>query len=240
MGTRKYSGLLLLIIHNSDLRRQILERITDINILEASNGRMGLELAKEHLPDVVICENQIPEISGYKLCHHLKFLPSTSQISFILLSNGKAQPESQTGQERGPDYNWNLDTDDIDELVVLVKKYSEKERLKRNSTSEFADSVSVVIEENMHLPEFNVAAMCVKLGMNRVRLTSLFQEYFNQSPGKYLHKKRLQKAKELIAKSSMNMAEIGYSVGFNHPSYFSKCFKEAFACSPKEYAAQFD
>ena len=46
---------------------------------------------------------------------------------------------------------------------------------------------------------------------------------------------KLKKAATLLMESGMTVAEIAYQTGFSSPSYFTKCFKEQFKMSPKEY-----
>ena len=47
---------------------------------------------------------------------------------------------------------------------------------------------------------------------------------------------RLKRAAQYLAQSDTRISEIMYSVGFNSHSYFTKCFREHFGLSPKEYA----
>ncbi|NUQ43408.1 MAG: helix-turn-helix transcriptional regulator, partial [Calditrichaceae bacterium] len=42
-------------------------------------------------------------------------------------------------------------------------------------------------------------------------------------------------AAELIKQDAGNIAEIAYMVGFNSQAYFTRCFQDAFGCSPREY-----
>lgn len=46
---------------------------------------------------------------------------------------------------------------------------------------------------------------------------------------------RLEQAMNLFSNKSLNISEIAYSVGFNDPKYFSRCFKRKYGLTPKEY-----
>lgn len=46
---------------------------------------------------------------------------------------------------------------------------------------------------------------------------------------------RLEKSAELLSNPCLHISEIAYEVEFNDPKYFSRCFRQKFGCSPKEY-----
>ena len=49
---------------------------------------------------------------------------------------------------------------------------------------------------------------------------------------------RLKRAAQYLASGDMRITDVIYSVGFNSHSYFTKCFREKFGMSPKEYVAK--
>jgi two-component system response regulator YesN len=51
----------------------------------------------------------------------------------------------------------------------------------------------------------------------------------------YLNRKRIEAAKELLAQREYNITEVGYAVGFNDASYFSRVFREVEGCSPRDH-----
>lgn len=62
-----------------------------------------------------------------------------------------------------------------------------------------------------------------------------FQRCFQMSTIQYLHDYRIRTASRLLLESEKSVSQISQSCGFCTPSYFSRCFQEAFGCSPKEY-----
>jgi AraC-like DNA-binding protein len=62
-----------------------------------------------------------------------------------------------------------------------------------------------------------------------------FQDYYDLSPGKWLAKKRLQRAKRFLETSRKNVSDIAFENGFNNVSHFSRIFKEHFGKSPVAY-----
>ena len=55
------------------------------------------------------------------------------------------------------------------------------------------------------------------------------------APSEFIRNVKLREALAPLSEGSMSISEIAYSVGFNTPAYFSKCFKKQFGCLPGEY-----
>lgn len=55
------------------------------------------------------------------------------------------------------------------------------------------------------------------------------------SPNEFIKICRLKHAALLLQQKRWSVAEVSYMVGFNSPSYFSRCFVQQFGVSPKEY-----
>lgn len=62
-----------------------------------------------------------------------------------------------------------------------------------------------------------------------------FQTLFNDTPANYIKMKRLERAKDLLAMSSLTISEIAFQTCFNDVAHFSRSFKAAYRCSPSEY-----
>lgn len=62
-----------------------------------------------------------------------------------------------------------------------------------------------------------------------------FRDTVNKSPIEYLMDYRLQKARELLKKSNMNVTDIGLQTGFSSNAYFGKIFRERCRMTPVEY-----
>ena len=56
------------------------------NILTANNGKSGLELAKKHLPDLIMLDVMMPEMDGIELCEQLRLVPLLEDVLILFLS----------------------------------------------------------------------------------------------------------------------------------------------------------
>ncbi len=87
-------------------------------------------------------------------------------------------------------------------------------------------------------PDLRVQDYAKLLGISPAHLNRLCQEASGQSPGALIETVRLQEAKRLLAYTRMSVAEVGYRLGFDDPSYFARAFKRGQGVSPKAYRQQ--
>ncbi|MDP4197005.1 MAG: response regulator [Bacteroidota bacterium] len=84
------------------------------------NGTKGIKLAKEILPDLILCEVLLPEIDGYTVLTELSKYPETSQIPFILTSaEKKSMSDLRYAMNMGAD-DYLIKPIDTDELLKVV------------------------------------------------------------------------------------------------------------------------
>lgn len=80
-----------------------------------------------------------------------------------------------------------------------------------------------------------ITQMAKEVGLTEKKLQEGFKMLYNTTINSYIQKKRLEKIKELLITTDMNMGEVAYEVGINSKSYLSKIFKEHFGISPTEF-----
>jgi DNA-binding response OmpR family regulator len=87
----------------------ILENIIEIlqfhqfEVIGAGDGHEGLQLAKEHLPDLVICDIMMPMLDGYGVLLQMSIDPLTASIPFIFLTAKIDRSDMRRGMELGAD-----------------------------------------------------------------------------------------------------------------------------------------
>ncbi|MDR3697416.1 response regulator [Mucilaginibacter sp.] len=79
---------ILVIEDNDDIRENTCEllELEGYTVITAINGNAGITLAKEQLPDIILCDIMMPEANGYEVCTALKDTASTASIPFIFIS----------------------------------------------------------------------------------------------------------------------------------------------------------
>ena len=77
--------------------------LSDYEVVTAANGKIGVELAKKELPDIIICDIMMPELDGYGVLQALAQKPETQQIPFIFLSAKTEHKDIRRGMDLGAD-----------------------------------------------------------------------------------------------------------------------------------------
>ena len=89
-----------------------------------------------------------------------------------------------------------------------------------------------IVEKHLDNPDFSVPQFCREAGMSRTQLHRKLKALTNKSATIFIRSIRLQKAKELLETTDLNVSEVAYEVGFSNPSYFSTSFFEEFNINP--------
>jgi len=86
---------------NMKLVEQIIARHPDIRLLTAVNGNLGIELARENQPDVILMDINLPGINGFEALKILREDPLTMHIPVIAISANAMQLDIERGQKAG-------------------------------------------------------------------------------------------------------------------------------------------
>ena len=82
------------------LIEDVLSTRPGVRLLTASNGRIGVELARRHLPTVIVMDNNMPEMTGREARELLRADPATAGIPIVALSaNPPGIPDQSAGAE---------------------------------------------------------------------------------------------------------------------------------------------
>lgn len=77
--------------------------------------------------------------------------------------------------------------------------------------------------------------MAAMVDLSPVHLQKLFKRVTGKSPILYLNDLRLEKARELLETSFLQVKQIGRYSGLTDGSHFARTFKKKFGCAPSEY-----
>jgi signal transduction histidine kinase/CheY-like chemotaxis protein len=86
---------------NLALVRNVLATLTDVDVIEATNGTMGIAMAKQHRPDIVVLDINLPDMSGYDLLQQLKRMPELAGTPILALSASALPREIKRGLQAG-------------------------------------------------------------------------------------------------------------------------------------------
>ncbi|WP_288813742.1 helix-turn-helix transcriptional regulator, partial [uncultured Gordonia sp.] len=95
-------------------------------------------------------------------------------------------------------------------------------------------AVQNAMADHLHDPDHTIALVAAELGMSVRYVHKLFSTT-GTTPRAWLYARRLEKARALLARSELGVADICAQVGFRDPSHFSRAFSRAFGVSPSRY-----
>ena len=241
----------LIIDDNIDIRTYLRSVLSEkYNVSEAADGKVGLELARKIVPDIVLSDIMMPVMDGLAFCQQLKTDKAISHIPVILLTARSLDEQRAEGYEHGADaylskpFSLRLFFSRIDNLIQSRKKLSKLfsnsdendafEKLSNETDKTFAAQLRKIIQDNLSDNEFNVERIGDEIGLSRVQLYRKVKALTGYSPVEMLRKARLTRARHLLRTTEKTVSEVAYAVGFSTPSYFSKCYKDEFGESPKK------
>lgn len=115
------------------------------------------------------------------------------------------------------------------------KSYSSLKAIQ-SVEEEFIDQLFNITEENLSNHAFNVEKLCHEIGISRPQLYRKVTAITGRSPVTFIRDIRLNRALSLIKENKYNLSEIALEIGYNSPSYFSKCFKEKYGVNASSVA----
>lgn len=120
-------------------------------------------------------------------------------------------------------------------LYIRKRTLEQLEREMRAKDSQFISKFEKYIEEHLDDNNLNVDQIAVELAMSRATLYTKVKHTYAAGVGEYIETKRMEKAKEMLSKTDLSIAEIADKIGYSTPRYFSTRFKIYTGESPLPY-----
>lgn len=242
----------LLIVEDSvELRNYLKGELKNkYKIFVANNGKEGLFLAKEIIPDLIISDVIMPEMNGFEFCKQIKTDIKTSHIPLLMLTAKTTIEDRMEGIIYGADaymikpFDMRLLELRLEQLItsrklIFDKYFSNISGLDENTNTssidkEFIQKVLNYIGENISDSDLSVELLASQVNLSRSQLYRKIKTLTGKTVNEFIRKIRLQRAKQILETGSSNIGEVCYKVGFSSPSYFTKCFKAHFGILPTE------
>lgn len=249
--------LLLVVEDNREILDYVAESFIDeFDVLKAGDGREGLALALDKVPDVIISDVMMPNMDGNAMCRALKKDVRTSHIPIILLTAKDSFEAKEKGYDSGADsyitkpFTHKLLRSRILNLLqqrrrdkMLIQESKEtnlaqkKEQLREalnKVDQEFFDKLNKLIEENIS-GDVDVNLIASNLAVSTSTLYRKMKALTGISTNEYIRKYKMQYAEHLLLEGKYSISEISFMVGMNSVAYFRRCFKAEYGEIPSEY-----
>ncbi|MBK8808730.1 MAG: response regulator [Bacteroidales bacterium] len=238
-----------------DDAKEIVEYIEDsltgtYKIIKALDGQDGLNIAQQMLPDLILCDNNLPFKSGIEICKTLKNSSLTSHIPIIIISSSTDEELKNLAYSSGANdfiekpFNILHLTKKVETLLTLGIKIREKLQKEINSTqllpenfdNKIIKKVIDFVNQNISNEHLSTNMVAENIGISRTQLWRIFKNSIGTSLSDYITELRMQKAWEMLKSGRYRINEIAFEIGFSDPRYFTRSFTKKYGIPPTEFA----
>ena len=243
-----------------DYLRYLLAPLYQTEII--GRGQAGVDYAEKEIPDMIICDLMLPDISGYEVLDALKQNPLTRHIPTLMLTAKTDIQSKLSGLEnRADDYltkpfhhkELQLRLQNLlgirEKMQSLLRQQISQDALEKaksqampaqtlpeniNPHQDFLNRLQTLAQTHFADTEFSLSILASSMAMSERQLQRKLKAALNMTPGEYIRQYRLIKSKPLL-QQGLSVAQVSESVGFSDPAYFARCFKQEMGASPSEY-----
>jgi signal transduction histidine kinase/DNA-binding NarL/FixJ family response regulator len=243
---------ILLVEDNKELRTFLSNNLFEnYAVFEAENGIKALEIIENENIDIIVSDIIMPEMNGIELCNILKTNIAYSHIPIILLSAKTDTTTKIEGLKKGAEAYLEKPFS-VEQLKAQISSIIDnrnnirnnfiqsplqyfKQNTENNVNAEFIEKLNEIILENMSDEKFSIENLSESFFMSRSNFHKKIKHITGKTPNDYIKLIILNKSAQMLLTGKYKINEVCYLVGFNTPSYFSKCFFEQFGKLPKDY-----
>ena len=221
------------------------------NIIYCHDGVEALNLANEHLPDIVITDVIMPKKDGLELCREIKNSPLLSHIPVVIISAKNEEQDYIEGLKCGADA-YIKKPFQAEEILVLVEnllksrnllkdKYhrtvikDEKGEFNDNVNAVFLRHVTDIIYREMKNPDFSSKKLAQELAISVSQLNKKLNVTTGYPASTYILQVKLSFAKKILASQHKTIGEVAAECGVYDVNYFSRVFKKMTGVTPSQY-----
>jgi YesN/AraC family two-component response regulator len=217
------------------------------------SAEKALTLLKTYKADIIITDIALQGMSGVELCQRVGSNEDLASIPVIVVSAISSVETKMKCMESGA-VNYIEKPYSMDYLKACIRgALSNKATMratygKMNMVHEgiagniisrdedFLQKLEKIVSENISNPAFSNKILEELLFMGHSTLNRKMKALLDTTPNEYIKRRRLSVAAKMLQENNVRVNEICYAVGFRYPSYFTKCFKEAYGVIPADYS----
>jgi DNA-binding response OmpR family regulator len=243
---------ILLIEDHEDFRHYLSKNLgAHYKVVEAADGKQGWQKVLSSHPQVIVSDINMPEMDGIVLCRKLKSDKRTSHIPIILLTALTGDTNQLIGLNTGANdyltkpFNFEILNIKIKNLLWLNQNlktvYSRQLKVITPDIEVQSDDEKLLLritqymEANLDSPDLSVEELSKQVHLSRGTLYNKIVNLTGETPVEFIRSFKLEKAAALLENSDMKITQIGYTVGFPTPNYFTRTFRAKYNMSPSEY-----
>jgi YesN/AraC family two-component response regulator len=253
----------ILVIENErETRQMLLEclQLEGFEVISAEDGLQGVEQAHTHLPDVTICDITMPKLDGYGVLKRLRQNLDTAIIPLIFLTGKSSKSQMRQGMELGandylvkpftPEELLGAIAAQVQQKNIFQQWFAVKSQNTKESsepeTDDFAKfaplftscsqlkTIYEFIEAHYH-ESIALKDVAKHFGFSAAYLTELVKNQTGEPINRWIIKRRVTAARNLLLESEKSVEQIAEAVGYQSLNHFFRQFRQYYGNSPKAW-----
>lgn len=245
---------ILIVEDDYDLRKYLKNiLIKDYMVLEANNGKEGLQITLKEIPDIILTDVMMPELDGIEMCQQIKNNILVSHIPVLMLTAKTGEDFYNKGLKVGA---WDYIAKPFNSTQLLQKvnniiktRNNFRQYIASNSTEEiknhyvsydqqFVKNAVEIIHQKMAEPVFSVRELSLELGLSRMQLHRKLKALVGVSTTAFINAIKIEKSIQMFDDGCDRVQEAMDAVGINSYSHFISLFKKEKGMTPSKYIEQ--
>ena len=230
--------------------------------LVAEDGLAGIGLARQHLPNLVLCDIIIPKLDGYEVLCELRRVATTATIPFIFITAKTQKADRRRGMSLGAD-DYLAKPFTVEELIEAVSTRLERRAMlqaryaitDRSSKATVASEVSER-ETNLVFPsmaEFSgvfefieanynkgitLCDVAKAVGYSPAYLTNKVKQKTGRTVNCWIIERRMAQALFLLGSTKQSVEQIATTIGYQNTCHFFRQFRQYQGTTPQAWRKQ--
>ena len=255
---------LLIVEDNPDvaslIARQLMPRYT---LHYATNGRQGIEMAQQLMPDIILTDIMMPDTDGLQLCQTLRRNEQTNHIPIIIITAKATEEDKIRGLKAGADaylvkpFNAEELNIRVENLLksraLLREKYTSDPQLSTSlnpklstlnlsqrysfaeKSDDFIERLNKVIDKLLPDNNCTVEALADEMCMSVSSLRRKATAVTGMPPKKYILNVRLEKARQMLQDNpNLTVNYVAETLGFYDISHFVRMYRQRYGQNPTD------
>ena len=227
--------------------------------LGAENGLAGIEQARQHLPDLVLCDIIMPKLDGYEVLNQLRQATTTATIPFIFITARTEKAERRLGMSLGAD-DYLIKPSTVEELLEVVSaRLNKYALLQKHYTSSYQSSEATLASELVDgeanllfpsVPQLSEVFKFIEANYNRgitlydvakavgyspAYLTNRVKRETGRTVNRWIIERRIAQALFLLSSTKQSIEQIATTVGYQNTCHFFRQFRQYKGTTPQAW-----
>lgn len=240
----------ILVIEDEAQTREIFLRCLTFEGFEAigaATGTAGVELARSHSPDLIVCDIMMPDLDGYQVLSQIRQSPALAGIPFIFLTAKATMADLRWGMQLGADDYLTKPCTVAQFLAAIATRLERQATLKQwyaHAQTTLPPAPSAIFPDcpklatafhfiDSHYPQrISLRDVAQAAGYSPAYLTSLAQSLTGRTVNQWITERRMVQARSLLTTTTQSISDIATRVGYSDVGHFIRQFRQIHGLSP--------